>query len=151
MTDEVKAAVERVEAFKGSRIASAYPTLASALAVITEALSRLTEENEREHRVCDGCGTSRSDADIKAGGFVSCCPERKMLTAKEWHDRATKAEAERDEALEALKPFADEAWEFAGWDDEDVPETSGSPAKFSVADLRRAAALLAQSAQKEGA
>lgn len=52
----------------------------------------LEEAEAREHRVCAGCGTSRSMADLKAGGHVSCCPERKMLTAAEWAARAEKAE-----------------------------------------------------------
>jgi hypothetical protein len=34
--------------------------------------------------------------DLRRGGAIACCPERKMLSAKEWRDRAVKAEAERD-------------------------------------------------------
>ena len=37
---------------------------------------------------CDGCGSTKTIAELKAGGFISCCPERKMLSAKEWRDRA---------------------------------------------------------------
>lgn len=55
--------------------------------------------------------------------------------------------SERDSLLAALKPLADEAEEFdrVGWEDDEHPETSGSPAKFTVGDLRRAADLLALS------
>lgn len=51
--------------------------------------------------------------------------------------------SERDSLLAALKPFADEAEEFdgPGWEDDERPETSGSPARFTIGDLRRAAAL----------
>lgn len=70
----------------GRFIAAANPS------VILSLLTALEEAEGREHRVCDGCGSSRSIADLKAAGAISCCPERKMLTAKEWAARAEKAE-----------------------------------------------------------
>jgi hypothetical protein len=50
--------------------------------------------------VCGGCGASWTINDLKDNGHRSCCPERKMLSAKEWHERAEAAEAERDVACE---------------------------------------------------
>lgn len=43
---------------------------------------------------CEGCGSTKTMAEIHAGGHLSCCPERKMLTAKQWQSRALSAEAE---------------------------------------------------------
>jgi hypothetical protein len=57
---------------------------------------------------CDGCGSTKSLAQIHAESprALSCCPERKMLTAKQWSERAEAAEsriatltAERDESI----------------------------------------------------
>lgn len=56
--------------------------------------------------VCDGCGTSWTAEDIAAGGHLSCCPERKMLTAEAWRERALQAEAAQDalcNRMEALE------------------------------------------------
>lgn len=61
-------------------------------ATILSLLASLEEAEGREHRVCAGCGSSWSRADLDATGKVSCCPERKMLTAKEWAARAEAAE-----------------------------------------------------------
>ncbi len=64
---------------------------------MVEALTTQAAEIEAarlvEYRVCAGCGSSRSMEELKASGHVSCCPERKMLTAKEWAIRAETAEA----------------------------------------------------------
>lgn len=68
------------------------PYMASCASAIETVLTALEEAKGREHRVCAGCGSSRSMAELTAGGHVSCCPERKMLTAKEWAARAEKAE-----------------------------------------------------------
>ncbi len=58
---------------------------------------------ERAHvGVCSGCGSSQTLADIQLLGARSCCPERKMLSAKEWEQRATAAEAKGARLLEAL-------------------------------------------------
>lgn len=50
--------------------------------------------------VCDGCGTSWLPEEIKVGKHLSCCPERKMLTASEWRERAMKAEQENTRLLQ---------------------------------------------------
>jgi hypothetical protein len=36
-----------------------------------------------EEHMCLGCGSTATMESIKAGGFRSCCPERKMVTLKE--------------------------------------------------------------------
>lgn len=147
LSDDLKTRFERT----GIAICASLSHDETATAVIADLnakLSQLTEENERlrgaEHRVCDGCGTSWTAEALKTNGKVSCCPERKMLTAKEWSDRATKAEAERDEALEALKPFAAVSTKAKGADDACWCGQDGAVIRYR--DLRRAA-LLARSAQ----
>lgn len=51
--------------------------------------------------VCEGCGTTKSVAEIRAEHprALSCCPERKMMppALAEARNRAAQAEAERDE------------------------------------------------------
>lgn len=64
------------------------------------------EREEAEHRVCEGCGSSMSHAYLKAGGWRSCCPERKMLTANEWRDRAEAAERSLQEAKGVIERLA---------------------------------------------
>lgn len=126
MTDEVKAAVERLTKLVGKP--NTTPVRASVLMpqddvrAVLQALSRLTEENERLREVLEGLAA--------------------ILT--ETQARATKAEAERDEALEALKPFAVNPHPSCR-------DGEAFQANFGVSDIRRAAALLARSAQKEGA
>ena len=126
MTDEVKAAVERLT--KWLRVCDEeaffdYDELANNdIKSVLQALSRLTEENERLREVLEGLAA--------------------ILT--ETQARATKAEAERDEALEALKPFAVNPHPSCR-------DGEAFQANFGVSDIRRAAALLARSAQKEGA
>lgn len=43
---------------------------------------------------CDGCGSTQTIEEIRARGNLSCCPERKMLSAAEWQERAEKAESD---------------------------------------------------------
>jgi hypothetical protein len=59
------------------------------------ALPEFTRATElaAEIGVCDGCGSSHRMEDLRAAGHISCCPERKMLTAKEWSVRAETAES----------------------------------------------------------
>ena len=52
--------------------------------------------------ICEGCGSTRSLESIQADGYRSCCPERKMFTAKQWAQRAEAAEAENKRLREAL-------------------------------------------------
>jgi hypothetical protein len=74
-----------------------------------------------EHRVCAGCGTSHPDSDFPPPGPpYSCCPERKMLTAKEWAKRAERAEAALRVKDEALEPFAAMAEALANWEGGDT-------------------------------
>lgn len=68
---------------------------------------------EVEHRVCAGCGSSWHESNLRASGFRSCCPERKMLTAKEWANRAEAAERARDQAVSKLSD-AEKALERIG-------------------------------------
>ncbi|MFA6043594.1 MAG: hypothetical protein WC718_01300 [Phycisphaerales bacterium] len=51
---------------------------------------------------CEGCGSTRTVASLKADGYVSCCPERKMVSAREWRRRALHAEATRAPSDAAL-------------------------------------------------
>jgi hypothetical protein len=83
---------------------------------VVELIDTLTRErDEAEERtvgVCEGCGSSWTPKQLKESGHRSCCPERKMLSAKEWHARAETAEARcrdleaflkrREEELDAL-------------------------------------------------
>ena len=76
--------------------------------------ARIEELDNVEHRVCAGCGSSRSDAALKADGYISCCPERQLLTAKEWAARAEATEAENVRLREALTEIADPYGPLAG-------------------------------------
>lgn len=66
----------------------------------------LLESQAKALPCCDGCGSTRSMEWIRAEGYRSCCPERKMLTAKEWSDRALAAESRLAEAMRVIEPFA---------------------------------------------
>lgn len=70
---------------------------------ITDLSGRLAEARRFENRICDGCGASMSEDAIRLMGAKSCCPERKMLSAQEWHDRALSAEAEVGRLLGLLQ------------------------------------------------
>ncbi|MFA6134685.1 MAG: ead/Ea22-like family protein [Phycisphaerae bacterium] len=109
----------RIIAYLGATEATLSEDAANAAYIIAacNAVPALLEERERlAERVreleawaaCDGCGSTQSVADLRAAGHVSCCPERKMLTASEWRARATAAETERDRMKAAL--VAAEAW-----------------------------------------
>lgn len=65
-------------------------------------LVALEEAEGREHRVCAGCGTRWGRAALDVAGAISCCPERKMLSAKEWAARAEKAEQRAKDLEETL-------------------------------------------------
>jgi len=75
---------------------------------VGEAIERLREE----HRVCTGCGSSHPDSDYaKPGPPYACCPERKMLTAKDLYARLSAAEEENKRLRAAISwlqpPFVD--------------------------------------------
>lgn len=57
-----------------------------------------------DYEICTGCSASLSLADIKAGGHVSCCPERRMVTVQALVDAY---EAQRKpKAREEAQPVA---------------------------------------------
>ena len=63
---------------------------------------------------CEGCGSTMSIADLRKMGAVACCPKRKMVSAKEWREKAIASEAtlsrvtaERDEAVGLLSELSD--------------------------------------------
>lgn len=74
------------------RVVLGFDTLAQAHAFEDE-LPRLLARSAPEDGACEGCGSTKSLDDIRAAGHASCCPERKMLSATEWRDRAERAEA----------------------------------------------------------
>ncbi len=88
------------------------PTVLAMLGELDRLAAALKAEVATEHRVCDGCGTSHHESEFAAPGPpYSCCPERKMLTAKEWRDRYVAEVAARERAEEALRFYA-ENWEY---------------------------------------
>lgn len=121
MTDEVKAAVELSEAIVWlHRKISDGPYSARMVEVIASALSRLTEENERLNAII-------------AQGMVNEVSAKLSLT---------KAEAEGDEALEALSTLLERCRAHGGLSRQGYAERKA---------MDDATALLARSAQKEGA
>lgn len=99
------------------------------------AMLREVARERDEAMCCEGCGTTKSIAQIKATHptALSCCPERKMLTAAQWRARALAAEAEARTLREALREI--EALEI-DW-------------RLSTAENMRAASDLARAALKE--
>ena len=72
---------------------------------VAQAARRLVAEELAANggtQICEGCGSTRSLESIQADGYRSCCPERKMLTAKQWAKRAEAAEAENKRLRELL-------------------------------------------------
>lgn len=66
------------------------------------------------YEICTGCSASMSDAEIKAGGYVSCCPDRRMVTVR---DLVRAYETQRKQ------PVCEEApAEAGGWPEELTPE-----------------------------
>jgi hypothetical protein len=89
--------------------------LGAANAVKTVEIERLRAENERLTRekddagvgACAGCGSTETIEAIRRThpAALACCPERNMLSAKEWHDRGEAAEAKVVKLREVLHPF----------------------------------------------
>jgi len=55
-----------------------------------------------DYEICTGCSASLTAADIKAGGHVSCCPDRRMVTVRdlvEAYDAQLKPQAREDAGL----------------------------------------------------
>lgn len=129
LSDDLKTRFERT----GIAICASLSHDETATAVIADlkaTVSRLTEENERLRE-------AHADAD-RQWGLASAAHQRA-------DERATKAEAERGEALETLKPFAAVSANAKGSDDACWCGQDGAVIRYR--DLRRAAALLARSAQ----
>lgn len=144
----------------------------SATIFAAEALSQATEENERltEERDAANDTIQAMERELTAADEPEDYDPSPVERARHawmayghnatalasWQERATKVEAEKDEALEALKPFAAKLVDI-GQDEADDDHFSNARSPYNqavsvkVGDLRRAAALLAQSAQKEGA
>jgi hypothetical protein len=114
----------------------------------------MTTQNQRgvealdlDALVCDGCGSSRTMESLKADGYLGCCPERKMLTAKEWAKRAQAAEALAStlqaEVLGVIEPFAEAVEACDGGTHDDACHTWESPLAMAVTygDFRALAAL----------
>ena len=55
---------------------------------------------------CEGCGSTRSMDELKKLGAISCCPERKILTASQWRDRAIRADDEIERINAAIRRAA---------------------------------------------
>lgn len=52
-----------------------------------------------DYEICTGCSASLTAADIKAGGHVSCCPDRRMVTVRDLvdaYDAQRKPQARED-------------------------------------------------------
>lgn len=62
-------------------------------------LSALDAANAREPEICVNCGSTKSMAEIQATGAISCCPERKMVSAKALLERAEAREREWEAAM----------------------------------------------------
>ena len=84
---------------------------------------------------CEGCGSMRTTKSLKADGYISCCPERKMVPVREWRRRAldaelatrTSPEAVLVEALEELLTLCEAADEA-----DDLPDTVTGDAMFKA-------------------
>lgn len=84
--------------------------------------ARIAELENAEHGVCDGCGSSKSLKEIRATGHISCCPERRMLPAKEWYKRAERAKAAH---AAANAKIAELEQDRADWEDAHSVVVSG--------------------------
>lgn len=86
-----------------------WPTGAPALLDAQAEAERLRGENARLQGeaergcACEGCGSTRSLPDLHSAGHVSCCPDRKMISAPEWQARAHAAQARADRLEGALR------------------------------------------------
>lgn len=71
-----------------------------------------------DYEICTGCSASLTASDIKAGGHVSCCPDRRMVTVRDLVDayEAQRKPQAREEARPVawrgrdLDAFGDGAW-----------------------------------------
>lgn len=66
-----------------------------------------------DYEICTGCSASLTEADIEAGGHVSCCPERRMVTVQALVDayeaqRKPQAGEKLRAAVEALEKAKDQ-------------------------------------------
>ncbi len=67
--------------------------LLRAQAAEIKALKAKVRELSDDEGCCAGCGSTMSMEDLRKRKALSCCPERKMLSAKQWRERAVSAEA----------------------------------------------------------